>query len=96
MHKAFEVNPLNVFGLRRVEHCPPHFEHITFDLRASEKAITDWIHENLRGRFYFGDYYLITDAGSVALCKSVAFEEPSELSYFGLFLDSINQSNFEF
>jgi len=96
MRPAFEINLLNVFGLRRISYLPPHFEYITFDLRANEKSITDWIHENLRGRFYFGDHYMVTEGGSVAMCKCAAFEEASELSYFGLFLDSINQSNYDF
>jgi len=96
MRQAFEINPLNVFGLRRIEHLPPHFESITFDLRANEKAITDWIHENLRGRFYFDDHYSTTEGGSVVMCKCAAFEEPGELSYFGLFLDTINQSSYDF
>lgn len=89
MLKHNEVNPLNVFGLRRLEHCPPHFEKLHFDLRATEKAITDWVYENLAGRFYFNDHYATTN-GKLTLCKCIAFEDSSELSYFGLFLDTIN------
>lgn len=87
--KHGEVNPLNVFGLRRVEHRPPHFECFVFDLRTHDKAITDWIYENLAGRFFYGDHYFV-NTGHVVLSKCIAFEEASELSYFGLFLDSIN------
>lgn len=85
-----EINPLNVFGLRRVEHLPPHFEKLLFDLRTGEKNITDWVYEHLHGRFYFGDSYGSKEDGTLMICKCIAFEEASELSYFGLFLDSIN------
>ena len=96
MLKHNEVNPLNVFGLRRLAHLPPHFEKLLFDLRAQEKDITDWVYENLAGRFYFDDYYTTTPSGSVAMCKCIAFEDASELTYFGMFLDTINRSDFEF
>jgi hypothetical protein len=90
MLKYNQINPLNVFGMRRVAHCPPHFETLVFDIRTQEKNLTDWVYENLAGRFYFGDHFYTTDGGSVALSKMIAFEEHSELSYFGLFLDTIN------
>jgi hypothetical protein len=93
MLKHGEVNPLNVFGLRRTEHCPPHFEKLIFDLRATDKIITDWVYENLAGRFFYGDYYY-THNGQSTLSKCIAFEEAGELSYFGLFLDTINVNSF--
>ena len=61
MRSSDDINPLNVFGLRRVEHRPPHFETLTFDLRTVEKNITDWVFENLHGRFYFGDHIALND-----------------------------------
>jgi hypothetical protein len=91
MRNSEDINPLNVFGLRRIEHLPPHFESLTFDLRTSEKSITDWVFENLHGRFYFGDRFALNDKGQSVIYKCIAFEDASELSYFGLFLDQINQ-----
>ena len=91
MLKHNEVNPLTVFGLRRVDHLPPHFSPVRFDLRVSEKQITDWIWEYLDGRFYCGDYYYTTENGNVDVQKMVAFEEPGEASYFGLVLDTVNK-----
>lgn len=88
--KFNEANPLSVFQLRRMDHCPPHFTKIEFDLRTSEKAITDWIWENLAGRFYIGDQYYETDGGSIVFRKMVGFEIPSEASYFGLISNTIN------
>ncbi len=90
MLKHGEINPLNVFGLRTVGHCPPHFERVVFDLATSEKRITDWIYENLQGRFWFGEIYSDGFDGKPILSKCAAFEEKSEASYFALFLDKIN------
>ena len=87
-----EVNPLAVFGLRRVDHCPPHFTKFSFDLNTSDKIITDWIYENLTGRFYYGDEYFVHESnGKVGMHKSAAFEIPGEASYFALQLDTVNQ-----
>jgi hypothetical protein len=89
MLKHGEVNPLNVFGLRQLEHCPPHFAQVPFELATSEKQIINWIYENLDGRFYFGDYIFSDDDGT-KMRKCVAFEVHSEASYFSLFLDKVN------
>lgn len=98
MLKHGEVNPLNVFDLRQLDHCPPHFTVVPFDLRVSLKDITDWIYENLSGRFYIGDYFDSSDddPGKVKMQKAVAFELHEEASYFGLFLPTINTYNYEF
>jgi hypothetical protein len=92
MLKQNEVNPLNVFGLRRLDHCPPHFETLCFDLKTNEKNISDWIYENLSSRFFLGDTYILLPEikNNVVLCHKVGFEDPSELTYFGIFLDTIN------
>lgn len=93
MIKTGQVNPLMVHDLRKLDHCPPHFEKVTFDLHAAEKEILDWIYENLSGRFYMG----IQDrrsAGSTSRQHCVSFEDPSEASYFGLFLHQINTNDF--
>ena len=91
MLKHNEVNPLSVFGLRRMDHCPPHFITVPFDLRVAEKIISDWVWEHLSGRFYYGDHYYENDNGSLLGRKIVAFEEPGEASYFALMLDTINK-----
>ena len=90
MLKHDDVNPLNVFGLRRVDHCPPHFTKIFFDTYTNEKTITDWVYSNLTGRFYYGEYYAEVD-NKTTVTKCIAFEEPGEASYFTLILDTINK-----
>ena len=93
MLKHGEANPLTVFGLRRVDHCPPHFTRVLFDLHTTEKAITDWIWENLSGRFYIGDEYIETAGESMHMQKLVAFEIAGEASYFSLIFDTINTTD---
>lgn len=91
MLKHNDINPLSVFGLRRVDYCPPHFATVVFDLTAHEKVITDWIWENLDGRFFYGEHYSESATGSVSSQKMVAFESVGEASYFALVLDTINK-----
>ena len=95
MLKHGEVNPLNVSGLRKLEHCPPHFERVLFDIRSTQKQITDWIYENLEGRFWIGDAYSSKSDNSRAMSieKCAAFERHSEASYFSLMLDTVNLPN---
>ena len=92
--KYGEVNPLVVFGLRRLNHMPPHFEPIFFDSKVQDKVILDWVWENLDGRFYMGDYYTpAVPSGATSMQKVIAFEEKSEASYFGLMLSTINSNS---
>lgn len=90
MLKHNEANPLSVHQMRRLEHCPPHFIPVRFGLATQEKNITDWIWENLDGRFYLSDYYAETDTNSLNMEKVAAFEIPGEASYFALMLSTIN------
>jgi hypothetical protein len=96
MLKHNEVNPLAVFGLRELEHCPLHFTKIQFDLRANQKTISDWVWSNLSGRFWYGDWYYKDDAGNVQTQKCMAFEIPGEASMFALMLDQLNKFEFDF
>ena len=90
MLKHGEVNPLNVFGLRKLEHCPPHFEQVSFSPYVNEKQISDWIYENLSGRFYVGYRDINLERSTVERQLVAAFEQSSEASYFSLFLPQIN------
>ena len=91
MLKHNEANPLAVFGLRELEHCPPHFVRVPFDQRTNDKTILDWIWTNLEGRFWYGDYYYKDEANNVAFQKCAAFEISGESSMFALILDQINK-----
>lgn len=93
MLKHGEVNLLNIHGLRKLEHCPPHFECVQFNSFTDEKQITDWIYENLVGRFYVGFKDVFEDNKVSHRCMIAAFEVPSEASYFSLLLPQINPEN---
>ena len=95
MLKHNEVNPLTVFGMRRVDHCPPHFSRVEFNLKTSEKHVQDWIWSNLDGRFYYSDWYSNTDNNTVTFNKCAAFEIPAEASFFALMIDQINAYDFD-
>jgi hypothetical protein len=92
MLKYSEPNSLNVHQLRRVSHCPPHFEKVIFEPYITEKQITDWLYENLEGRFYVGDIDIARTPGGKPIDRNllVAFELPAEASYFSLILPTIN------
>lgn len=91
--KRYNLNPLNVFGLRQISHCPPHFYTVDFNLSTTEKRIGDWIWENLEGRFFLGDVYVIAKDSKKfsTLQKRAAFEIHSEASYFAIVLHDINK-----
>jgi hypothetical protein len=94
MLKHGEANPLNIFGLRQLTHCPPHFEQVQFDLYTGGKDITDWIYENLEGRFYIGQLTVSpSDSSRPSTIQTVvAFEIHSEATYFSMFLPQLNVS----
>jgi len=92
MLKHGEPNPLNVHQLRQVNHCPPHFEQVVFEPYVTSKQITDWLYENLEGRFYVGYIDVARVSGGKPIDRNllVAFELASEASYFSLILPTIN------
>lgn len=91
MLKHGEINPLNVHGLRRLTWCPPHFTRVIIPGTPSEKIITDWLYENLSGRFYVGITDVHADEVKQQLVRQtiVAFEIASEASYFSLFIPQL-------
>jgi hypothetical protein len=95
MLKHNEANPLAVFGLRELDHCPPHFTKIEFQIKCTPKSITDWVWEHLEGRFWFGDLYYKDPSNSVHTQKCIAFEIPGEASMFALILDQLNKFDYD-
>lgn len=76
-----------------MEHCPPHFSPVSFELRVNEKSILDWIYTNSDSRFYFGDRYYQNVDGKISFSKVAAFESPGEASFFALMIDTINTNH---
>lgn len=81
-----EPNPLNFFGVRRVQVPPPHFETVTINMRLYnlEGTIIKWITENLKGRFYVGQTTILNESNQFQKVIKIGFESPKELSYFSL------------
>jgi hypothetical protein len=94
MLKFNEPNAIEVQGLRRLYHLPPHFDSVTFNLYVHEKDVTDWIYENLNSRFYVGPFAQkdMQNIGSREMTHIAGFEENSEASYFALLMDTFNSS----
>jgi hypothetical protein len=87
MDKKLKINPLNVFEMRRVKFCPPHFESTTVALTYNmSKALEAWIDEHTRGRYYIGtrlDSNIFDGSkGRVKYSTVVSFETSKDLSYF--------------
>ena len=79
--KHGEVNPLAVANMRQLDFLPPHFEVVTIPKVSYLKKLSDWIYENLDGRFYIND----KNSGNTTL----GFENHSEASYFAIMLPEI-------
>ena len=96
MLKHGEANPLNIHGLRQLSWCPPHFEQVVFLSYVAPKIISDWIYENLEGRFYHGDIDVARTPGGKIIDRQtlVAFESHSEATYFSLYLPQINPETY--
>jgi len=86
MIKHKSLNPLNLFGLRRFDVPPKHFEYIVLPLKYNlEDSLSKWIYDNLKGRYYVGKALHINDADNqITISIKVGFEEAKEISYFTL------------
>jgi len=60
---------------------------VDFDVATADKKLSDWIFENLSGRFFLGDVFVT----SKNMCKRAAFEIHGEATYFALQLHEINK-----
>lgn len=83
-----EPNPLNFFGIRRFKVPAQHLEYINMPMTYNiEDAISRWIEENLKGRYFIGKALAVDDSrenNKIASVIRIGFEDPKELSYFTL------------
>ena len=85
MNKIKEPNPLNLFGIRRLNVLPKHFEYISMPMTYNlEEALVKWIEDHLKGRFYVGKSIGVDKENQVQTCIKVGFENSKELSFFTL------------
>jgi len=83
--KNKKPNVYEVFGTRRTNSPPPHFEYIKIPLSYNlEQSISKWVISHLKGRYYIGKALSIDDNRSIQHVLKIGFEEHKELSYFTL------------
>ena len=73
------------FDIRRLSHEPPHLA--TIDLPHTynmESAISKWIDNNLKKRYYLNRVIGLTKQNKIESVLRAGFEDPKELSYFVL------------
>ena len=83
--KLKDPNPLDVLDLRRVEFCPPHFSTVEVSRKYNiDRAICDWIEDNLSGRYFFGHAIGFDKMNNLTQSNIVGFEQAKEMSFFVL------------
>jgi hypothetical protein len=82
--KNGKPNPLNYFGLRRVEFAAPHFKYAVLDKYSPAfiKNIDSWIKQHLNNRYYLGQDISLDNTNTVIYTTRIGFESEKELSFF--------------
>ena len=77
-------NPLNYFKVRRVEFAPPHFTFFTVNQFMPRQviAITEWIEDNLSGRFYISQGITLDNTNTIVYNTRIGFESEQEVTFF--------------
>jgi hypothetical protein len=82
--KSGKPNPLNYFGLRRVEFACPHFKYSSID-KCNPTLIKNldlWIQRNLNNRYYIGQGIDLDNTNTIVYNTVIGFESEKELSFF--------------
>ena len=78
-------NPLNFFGIRRLEYPGPHLQYMEVNQGYNlDKAIITWIENNCKSRYYIGRTVGVDNNNTIQNKVRIGFENPKELSYFAL------------
>ena len=82
--KNGKPNPLNYFGLRRVEFAAPHFKYTTIDKYSPTllRSLDSWIRSNLNNRYYIGQGLTLDNTNTIVYTTRIGFESEKELSFF--------------
>lgn len=82
--KNGKPNPLNYYGLRRVEFAVPHFKYTTIDKYnpSLHSKLDSWIKQNLNSRYYIGQDLGLDDTNTIVYITRIGFESEKELSFF--------------
>lgn len=79
-----KVNPLNVLGLRRLAHIPPHFAKMTTSKIDQFGTIEHWIYTKLDSRFCLRKAYKVNEENKIVEIIEIGVEDPKELSMLSL------------
>lgn len=82
--KNGKPNPLNYFGIRRVEFAAPHFKYTVIEKSTPSfvKDINLWISNNLNNRYYLGQDLALDHTNTIVYTTRIGFESEKELSFF--------------
>jgi len=78
------INPLNVLGLRKLSHIPPHFAKMTTRNVDKIDVIDSWIYTRLDSRYCVKKSYILDQDKKMVEVVEIGIEEPRELSMFSL------------
>ena len=82
--KNGKPNPLNYFGMRRVEFSAPHFKYTTIEKYNPTllKNLDHWIKNNLNSRYFIGQGLSLDNTNTIVYTTRIGFESEKELSFF--------------
>lgn len=82
--KNGKPNPLNYFGIRRVEFAAPHFKYAVIEKYTPTliRQLDGWIKNNLNNRYYIGQGIALDGNNSIIYTTRIGFESEKELSFF--------------
>lgn len=78
------VNPLNVLGLRRLSHIPPHFAKMSTTKIDKMEELNNWIYSRLDSRYCIKKSYVLDQNKKLAEVIEIGVEDPKELSMLTL------------
>lgn len=82
--KNGKPNPLNYYGLRKVEFAVPYFNYIILDAYNPHtlRSIDKWIWDYLNNRYYIGQDLGLDHNNTIIYTTKIGFELEKELSFF--------------
>ena len=82
--KTGKPNPLNYYGLRRVEFACPHFKYMTIGRYNPSliQQLDGWIRHNLNNRYFIGQGISLDNTNTIVYNTRIGFESEKELSFF--------------
>lgn len=78
------VNPLNVLGLRRLSHIPPHFAKMSTAKTDKLEQLNNWIYSRLDSRYCIRKAFVLDQNKKLVEVLEIGVEDPKELSMFTL------------